>query len=213
MSEVAKPRAPRRVSIFVKVFALVHLFCFVEWSLPNPPQAIANGSYDCRDVQNLARQPLGCLYLANNMLEGVNPLKYYVMSTGVWQSWDMFAPNPARRDTYLDAEVTFADGTKKIVAYPRMYDLSIPEKYVKERYRKYVERLWKNDYAYKWDQFALYMAQLAYTDRNNPPTLVLVRAHWRDVQPMDQPQQENYNSETFIRYIVPQEQLREAKPL
>lgn len=213
MAEDAKPQGPRKVSIWVKIFALIHLFCFVEWSLPDPPPAIQNGQYSCSEIGKVLKEPLGCLYLGNNYVEQVNPLKFYVMCTGVWQSWDMFAPEPSSLDIYLDAEVTYQDGTKRIVPYPRMYDLSLSQKYLKERFRKYVERVNEDKYSWKWIQLGRYMAQVAYTDKNNPPMVVVMRRHWRFIQPQNKPQQENYNDYAFSTYVVDYNQLVKDKPL
>jgi hypothetical protein len=212
MAEDAKPQGPRKVSIWVKVFALIHLFCFVEWSLPDPPKAVKDGVYDCNDPIKAVRE-LGCLYLANNKLEEKNPLRFYVMSTGVWQSWDMFAPDPSSLDIYLDAEVTYTDGAKRIVPYPRMYDLSIGEKYIKERFRKYVERVNDDVNDWKWPQLGRYMAQVAYTDKNNPPVVVVMRRHFRYVAPQGDPQPQTYTDVAFSTYVVDFAQLRKDKPL
>src|SRR3712207_1254298 len=56
---------------------------------------------------------------------------------GLWQSWDMFAPNPAMANVYLEAEVTFADGSRTTWRLQRMEQLSYWQRFRKERYRKW----------------------------------------------------------------------------
>ena len=77
-----------------------------------------------------------------------SPVKYYLIPTGFWQYWDMFAPNPANIDFYCDAEVTYADGSHRTYTYPRMYKLGIIQKYGMERFRKYYERARDDSYQY-----------------------------------------------------------------
>lgn len=62
---------------------------------------------------------------------------FYMFPTGLWQAWDMFAPNPALANVYLEAEVTFRDGSRTMWKFPRMEQLGYWERYRKERYRKW----------------------------------------------------------------------------
>jgi hypothetical protein len=56
---------------------------------------------------------------------------------GLWQSWIMFAPNPAMHNAYVEAEVTFRDGSRTTWPFPRMEKLGYFERLRKERYRKW----------------------------------------------------------------------------
>ena len=62
---------------------------------------------------------------------------FYMFPTGLWQAWDMFAPNPALANVYLETEVTFRDGSRTMWKVPRMEQLGYWERYRKERYRKW----------------------------------------------------------------------------
>jgi hypothetical protein len=77
----------------------------------------------------------------NQMLR--SRLGWYVWPTGFWQAWDMFAPNPATANVYLEADVTLADGSHVTWEFPRADRMGYFERYRKERYRKWAtERVW-----------------------------------------------------------------------
>jgi hypothetical protein len=66
----------------------------------------------------------------------------YMTVTGLRQGWTMFAPNPIRANVYVEAEVTFADGSRAVWAVPRMEQLGHLRRQQKERFRKWsTERL------------------------------------------------------------------------
>ena len=65
----------------------------------------------------------------------------YFLWSGLFQSWDMFAPSPKSANTYVDAQVVYKDGTKEVFTLPRMEWLSLSEKFFKERYRKFTDNL------------------------------------------------------------------------
>jgi hypothetical protein len=68
---------------------------------------------------------------------------FYMLPTGLWQAWNMFAPNPAISNVYLEAEVTLADGSRVTWKFPRMNELGYFDRYRRERYRKWAsERVW-----------------------------------------------------------------------
>jgi hypothetical protein len=53
----------------------------------------------------------------------------------------MFAPIPKSANAYIEAEVVYRDGSRKTWAFPRMEQLGLAEKYFRERYRKFIENL------------------------------------------------------------------------
>ena len=119
------------------------------------------------------------LLAANNRLRYESPLRYYLQVTGFWQYWDMFAPNPANTDSWLTAEIEYADGEVVKAEYPRIQHMPIPEKYVNERYRKFTERLHPIDQSYKWAQFAYRMAYLHPRADKAVPVRVRLYKHFR----------------------------------
>lgn len=70
-----------------------------------------------------------------------NLIRPYFLWSGLFQSWDMFAPAPKAANTYIEASLTYMDGSKKTWTYPRMEQMNLREKFLKERYRKFAEYL------------------------------------------------------------------------
>lgn len=107
----------------------------------------------------------------------------YMIWSGLWQSWDMFAPNPRITNIYLEAEITLQDGQQRIWKFPRMDELGLVKRYFQERYRK-----WANDNvrldinARLWPDIARYIARLHYDPSNPPQSIKLIR-YWSDIPP------------------------------
>ncbi|HRF59027.1 MAG TPA: hypothetical protein PLH94_03825 [Fimbriimonadaceae bacterium] len=204
--------APKRgVKVWIKILVLFHAFAILSWSLPDVPRSFR--VYLTPDVPpallDQAQKPIGTdwLLIWNAKLHQT-PFQYYLMSTGFWQSWDMFAPNPANTDVWVDAKITFRDGTERLYPYPRMKSLSIPVKYFKERYRKFLERAHVDDNAWLRPRFAQRIALEAFEDPQNPPTRVVLRRHFRKVLPPHRVTPDGYTVVEYFDYPVDQAQLR-----
>jgi hypothetical protein len=105
--------------LLIHAFVLFHLFAVVCWSFTSTESSSR--------IDRAVRAGLG----------------FYMLPTGLWQAWNMFAPNPAMSNVYLEAEVTLADGIRAVWKFPRMSELGYFERYRKERYRKWAtERVW-----------------------------------------------------------------------
>ena len=103
----------RSAKLFLHAFVLFHLAAVVGWAFtPEAP-----GTKFERAVRNR--------------------FAFYMLPTGLWQSWDMFAPNPAMANVYLEAEVTMRDGSRTTWRFPRMEQLGYWQRFRKERYRKW----------------------------------------------------------------------------
>lgn len=148
------------------------------------------------------------LYWNAKYLKTLSPVRAYLLSTGAWQYWDMFAPDPSNTDVYCDADVTFRDGTTRTVAYPRMAELSIPMKYVKERYRKFYERAHGPNDAQLFPPFAQTFALGVYKDPKNPPVVVRLKLHTLPTAPPGQRQATQYNVSNYYTYVVDSRWLR-----
>lgn len=203
-----KPASKRTVHWAVKVLVLAHLIIIFSWSLPPPPPAIAEGRHK-PTLLNVLRSLPDYILAANDKFERTSPHQYWLISTGTWQGWDMFAPDPSNLDIWLDAEIEFADGTVKTHAYPRMYDLSLADKYFQERFRKYVERVNGDNMRGKWPTFARRMALEAYTEPENPPVRVTLRRHFRYIERYPQETPDVYTTVEFYTHFVDQERLLE----
>lgn len=115
----------------------------------------------------------------NLMVQLVEP---YVIKLGLWHSWDMFSPDPLAVNFNLEAHITFADGSLRIWEFPRMEKLGVWERYQKERFRKWRERVRQDVYRAVWDDTARYIARQVHDPANPPVKVVLVR-HWGSIPP------------------------------
>ncbi len=181
----------------VKAWVIFHAFAIIVWALPRPNSEIRSGR----------AKPIGSDYALvwNEQYLVRSPIRFYLLTAGFWQYWDMFAPNPSTWDGYADAEITYQDGTKKQWEYPRMSKLSIFQKYFKERYRKFLERG-----AYDpvlWPQISQRIALINYTDPANPPVSVKFRRMDRTVAPPDAIQPVGYIPKVLFDYQVDQTRL------
>jgi hypothetical protein len=158
-------QAPRKkVHILVKLFVALHVFGITVWSLPNPRDPIRFG----------AIEPYGTDWILyyNWLYVKQSPIRYYLISGGTWQYWDMFSANPSSIDVWGDAEVEYRDGTVRRYGYPRMYALPIYKKYFKERFRKYFERAGADESPYLWPPLAARIARDMDRFPGNPPVKV-----------------------------------------
>jgi hypothetical protein len=150
-----EPRRKRWGRWCITAFILVHLYIMVFWGLPGSK-------------------------FRNYM---VDPVQDYVLKCGLWHSWDMFSPDPLSMNFSLHAQVFFQDGSLKIWEFPRMEKLGYFERYQKERYRKWRERVRQDVYSSLWDDTARYIARLHNNPTNPPVKIVLVR-QWESIPPL-----------------------------
>ena len=195
---------PKTAPTWVKLLVGFHVFATTVWALPNLSDKVMSGEVEPTGTKWL-------LFWNAKYLKTLSPVKAYLFSTGTWQYWDMFAPDPANTDWYGTAEIEYRDGTRGPGYYPRIYDLPIPVKFVKERYRKFYERAHDDAKPIIWPAFAQRIALTGYTDPNNPPVAVRLTRHWRFVADPGKKQVEAYSSYTYYTYLVDQALLNKAK--
>lgn len=189
-------------NIFIKLFVALHLIGIIVWSLPNPPTSVAQGIVE----------PTGTMKILKwNLALKQSPLRFYLLSLGTWQYWDMFAPDPASIDIWGDAEIEFKNGEKKRWQYPRIYEMPLPKKYLMERYRKFFERASDPQYAYIFPVFAQRVAFINWTDPNNPPVHVKLFRHSLVIKPPGQLQPKEYTETMYFEWDVDQKRLQEVK--
>ncbi len=75
----------------ISAFILFHLVVIASWCLP---------------INSL---------LNDRWKQTIGP---YVRWSGLFQAWDMFAPDPAKLNSYVSAEITFHDGSTRAWAVP-----------------------------------------------------------------------------------------------
>ncbi|MBV9266968.1 MAG: hypothetical protein JO061_12435 [Acidobacteriaceae bacterium] len=111
-------------------------------------------------------------------------IRPYMLFTGLFQAWNMFAPDPMRLNGYVEAEVTMQDGEKITWKAPRIEKLGIVQKYFRERYRKFMnEHLRMDAESLLWPDAAKHIARLYATDKSNPPINIVLIRYWSEVQP------------------------------
>jgi hypothetical protein len=137
------------------VFLIVHLLGIIVWSLP-----LAN--------------PLS--------MAARNFIRPYFLWAGLFQSWDTFAPSPKTVNGYVAAIVLYRDGTTRNWQFPRMEQLSLTQRYYKERYRKYAENLEDDRYAAFWPDAGRFIARLN-NDRPSPVSQVFLIRYWSNIVP------------------------------
>lgn len=62
---------------------------------------------------------------------------YYMLPTGQWQHWGMFAPEPLRDTLALEAQARDAQGTIFLYKFPRMADKPVHEAFWGYRHSKF----------------------------------------------------------------------------
>ncbi len=202
---------PERVKFWVKAFVFFHVAAITIWSIPAPPDSfVKKPQFQDNSVQNFSRSLNFEIRLFDQNYLKSSIVRLYLLPTGFWQYWDMFAPNPANTDMWCDAIVKYRNGQEKIYQYPRIYLLPIPEKYEKERYRKYYERAHLDSYSYVWPQFAQRIAHLM-DNPKNPPVEVSLRRHWEAIAPPGKAQPKHYNSFVYFNYVVNQQTLKDQR--
>jgi hypothetical protein len=104
----------------------------------------------------------------------------YFTFIGLRQEWSLFAPEPIAANSYVDAEVTFANGDRRNWSFPRLETLGFRERYSKASYRKYTGWLYRPAYKYAWPDAARYVARQFRYSISPPATVQLVR-HWAGI--------------------------------
>src|SRR5262249_43162511 len=110
----------------------------------------------------------------------VKPIGTYVIKSGLWHSWDMFSPDPLSINFNLKAEISYQNGAVRTWTFPRMEKLGYWERFHKERYRKWRERVRMDIYSVVWDDTARYIARLNDTPTNHPVQVTLIR-EWQPI--------------------------------
>lgn len=150
----AKRAAIYRAKRFaINVFLLFHLLAITCWAIP-----------------------LDSPFLAA-FRKTIRP---YFLWSGLFQSWNAFAPAPKALNSYVEAVVIYKDGRILNWKFPRMEHMSLAERYFKERYRKFVENLKEDSNVALWPDAARYVARLN-NDPSDPPEIIMLIRHWSDI--------------------------------
>jgi len=220
-SQPLKPKKERNAPIWIKAFVVFHLVAITMWSLPYPkrPYQLGTAKFEIstRSPADFARSfsetvTQGILYLNWRYLK-LSPLMYYPGATGFWQYWDMFSPDPASVDLFMDAEVTYKDGSVFKFNYPRIYSLPLPTKYLKERYRKFFENVNSAEGKSARPYVAQRIALESFRDPANPPIKVVLFCNAFRIAPPGQPQPSQYSRSVLGEFVVNQATLLKDKEI
>jgi hypothetical protein len=141
--------------MLVNAFILWHLFALTIWLLPESQ-------------------------LRRNFIGLVSP---YMTSTGLMQSWAMFAPNPPSVDVFVEARIAFANGQVRDWSYPRLGDPGLLDWYRNERFYKLIENGHMDENRMVWPSLARYAARRNNSDPRNPPVSVALVRHFGTIPP------------------------------
>ena len=142
----------------VNVFIVWHLFALAIWLSPS-------GSA-------IDQSPVG-----------VGLVRTYMTLTSFAQSWSMFSPYPDKLDVTLEAQITYADGTRRSWFFPRMSHMGYARRYEEERWRKLIEVATHANSQAVWVGLARYAARANNRDPHNRPVSVLLLQHSRVIPP------------------------------
>ena len=106
----------------------------------------------------------------------------YMVWTGLFQRWDMFAPDPPTVNSYVKTVVISRDRHMQVWSFPRMEELGFGERYRKERYRKFLEVLPQQQNAPLWPDVARHLA-MQFDSPTDPPDKVLLIEFQSDIHP------------------------------
>jgi hypothetical protein len=102
-------------------------------------------------------------------------IRPYFQWSGLFQSWNTFAPSPWRLNSYVEARLIYQDGSEKTWSFPRMEQLGLAQRYREERYRKFVEVLQDDANDALWPDVARRIAQLNSTPAQPVKTVMLIQ--------------------------------------
>ncbi|MBI3893013.1 MAG: hypothetical protein HY303_15955 [Candidatus Wallbacteria bacterium] len=102
-------------------------------------------------------------------------VKPYLLWTGCWELWDMFAPNPPDWNTRLEAVVTFQDGSQSTFDFARPELLPPARRFLEQLQRQWKDRLLRPEYAAALPDAAQYVARLHAAGSRRPVRVRLRR--------------------------------------
>lgn len=167
-------KRPKWLRTLTKGLLFFHVCAVISWTLPEPSAQVV--------AKKVPPQLMDYPMIINQEFVKFSFFQTYVLGLGFWQSWDMFSPNPSNRDVWGSAIIEYQDGSERHVNYPRVKTYGYLEKYEKERFRKYWERVNLDRWSYLREPVCMWMARTHWTDPNNPPVKVRLYMHLKEVK-------------------------------
>jgi hypothetical protein len=135
----------------------------------------------------------------------------FMRACGLWQSWEMFSPDPRRDDIRVEVRFVNRDGTSHRLMLTAMNAMGYGERVQKERWRKYFnDHLRLDDERRLWQPFAEFVVRALRNEGQDPASIELVR-WWRAAEPRISPalrpdvRDAPWESFVFHRWRVPAE--------
>jgi len=152
-----------------------------------------------------------CIPLESPLIDNLRGLvRPYMLWSGLFQGWDMFAPSPRNINSYLEAVVIFKNGRTQTWKFPRMEKLGFAEHGYKERYRKFAENVQNDANSALWPDVARRIARM-HNSPSEPPAIVLLIRYWSEIKPPagSAPYHpEPWRANIFFEYNVKPQDLR-----
>jgi hypothetical protein len=128
--------------------------------------------------------------------------------SGLFQTWDFFAPNPRPVNSYIQATVVTQEHHMRVFDFPRMEQLSYGKRYREERYRKFAEVLSDSRYAALWPDVARHVARLLNNSTDPPQMIILMKFEAPIKYGVTAAREPVPKPEFFYQYYVSGEDLR-----
>ncbi len=180
-SQPANAENPGFLQGAISIFILFNMLAILSWAIP----------------LNVAPIP--------QIKEIVRP---YLLWTGLFQSWDFFAPNPRPVNSFIQAVAVTQDHRMRVFNFPRMEQLSYDKRYREERYRKFAEVLCDSRYAALWPDVARHVARLLDSPTDPPRMVILMKFQAPIKYGLTSAQEPVPKPEFFYEYYVSGEDLR-----
>ena len=109
-------------------------------------------------------------------------IRPYMVWSGLFQSWDTFAPSPVSSNTFVKAIAMSQSGDVHVWGFPRMEQLSYSQRYREERYRKFAETLPAQPNSVLWPNVASKLAK-SFDSPGDPTEKVMLLNFHADIVP------------------------------
>ena len=105
----------------------------------------------------------------------------YLDVTGLWiGGWQLFAPEPDKVNSYLSAEVRFADGKAAFIRSPQWRSMSASERFLNFRKAEYFDKIRLDNNASAWPALCEYWGKT--TDHPDGLDIrakeIILKRHW-----------------------------------
>jgi hypothetical protein len=132
-------------------------------------------------------------------------IKSAIHPFGLWQTWNMFAPNPRGQDITVFANAIFKNGSERVWLPPEPIRSGFFRRHESERYHKWMSgRLLKSKFPLVLQDAATYFRQ-EMNDKDLPIERVELVEKWRRSSVPSDFDNADWNSEIFYHLNFPEE--------